>query len=329
MKRALVLSGGGAKGAFQLGALEYIRENKPSFFDFSIIAGVSVGSLNAVMLAQNKFTELQKLWTEVSNNKVYTGAMPQGMLEYLWLVIRILFGARSILGIKPLMRQVENDVNLADVKVDYRCGFVSLVTGEYVPCKHTDFGNDNENFRKAILASSSMPLIWEPVNDVKVKADMYQQLVDGGVRNLSPLKDVIVDNPDEIIIINCSTKNLQGEPEAGKNIFRIAERSLVDISINEIFRGDIEEFVKTNQIVKQCSEKGVTIFRDKDHTEAYKYFNAIIIEPERDLGNNLDFSAPLTDERRKQGWKAAEAAFNKYQSTPGPTTARSYEPVSA
>jgi NTE family protein len=227
------------------------------------------------------------------------------------------------------MRQIENDVNLADVKVDYRCGFVSLVTGEYVPCKHTDFGNDNENFRKAILASSSMPLIWEPVNDVKVKADMYQQLVDGGVRNLSPLKDVIVDNPDEIIIINCSTKNLQGEPEAGKNIFRIAERSLVDISINEIFRGDIEEFVKTNEIVKQCSEKGVTIFRDKDHTEAYKYFNAIIIEPERDLGNNLDFSAPLTDERRKQGWKAAEAAFNKYQSTPGPTTARSYEPVSA
>ncbi|HEV8506730.1 MAG TPA: patatin-like phospholipase family protein [Chitinophagaceae bacterium] len=209
MKRALVLSGGGAKGAFQVGALEYIRENKPTFFDFSIIAGVSVGSLNAVMLAQNKFAELQKLWTEISNGKVYTGTMPQGFFEYLWLVIKILFGARSILGIGPLMQQIENDVDLADIKVDYRCGFVSLVTGEYIPCKHTDFGNDNENFRKAILASSSMPIIWEPVKDVKVHAEVYQQLVDGGVRNVSPLKDVIVDNPDEIIIINCSTKNLQ------------------------------------------------------------------------------------------------------------------------
>ena len=329
MKRALVLSGGGAKGAFQLGALEYIRENKPSFFDFSIIAGVSVGSLNAVMLAQDKFTQLQKLWKEISNNKVYTGALPQGVLEYLWLVIRILFGARAILGIRPLMRQIESDVNLADVKVDYRCGFVSLVTGEYVPCKHTDFGNDNENFRKAILASSSMPLIWEPVNDVRVNAGIYQQLVDGGVRNVSPLKDVIVDNPDEIIIINCSTKTLQKEPEAGKNIFRIAERSLVDITIDEIFHGDIEEFVKTNEIVKQCAEKGVTIFRDNDRTEPYKYFNAIIIEPETGLGNNLDFSASLIDERRKLGWKAAEAAFKKYQSTPGPATVRSYKPVSA
>jgi NTE family protein len=329
MKRALVLSGGGAKGAFQVGALEYIRENKPTFFDFSIIAGVSVGSLNAVMLAQNKFAELQKLWTEISNGKVYTGTMPQGFFEYLWLVIKILFGARSILGIGPLMQQIENDVDLADIKVDYRCGFVSLVTGEYIPCKHTDFGNDNENFRKAILASSSMPIIWEPVKDVKVHAEVYQQLVDGGVRNVSPLKDVIVDNPDEIIIINCSTKNLQEDSQAGKNIFRIAERSLVDISINEIFKGDIEEFVKTNEIVKQCGEKGVTIFRDNDRREPYKYFNAIIIEPETDLGNNLDFSQAIIDERRKQGWKAAEAAFKKYESTPGPVTARSYKPVPA
>jgi len=329
MKRALVLSGGGAKGAFQLGALEYIRESKPSFFDFSIIAGVSVGSLNAVMIAQNKFTELQKLWKEISDDKVYTGKMPQGFFEYLWLLIRILFGARSILGIKPLIRQIENDVNLTDVKVDYRCGFVSLVTGEYVPCKHTDFGNDNENFRKAILASSSMPVIWEPVEDIKVNAAIYRQLVDGGARNVSPLKDVIVDNPDEIIIINCSTKNLQEDSDAGKNIFRIAERSLVDITINEIFRGDIEEFVKTNEIVKQCAEKGVTIFRDNDRTEPYKYFNAIIIEPETDLGNNLDFSQDRVNERRKLGWYAAEAAFRKYESTPGPATVRSYKPVSA
>jgi len=327
MKRALVLSGGGAKGAFELGALEYIREKKPTFFDFSIIAGVSVGSLNAVMLAQNKFAELQKLWTEIANDKVYTGSMPKGIFEYLWLVIRILFGARSILGIKPLSQQLENYVNLAEVRADYRCGFVSLVTGEYVPCKHTDFGNDNENFRKAILASSTMPVIWAPVDEIKVITGIYRQLIDGGARNVSPLKDVIIDNPDEIIIINCSTKNLREDAEAGKTIFRIAKRSLIDITINEIFRGDIEEFVKTNEIVKQCEEKGFSIYRDGDRTERYKYFNAIIIEPERDLGNNLDFSQESVKERRKLGWNAAEAAFKKYESSRGPVTVRSYKPV--
>ncbi|HEV8286659.1 MAG TPA: patatin-like phospholipase family protein [Chitinophagaceae bacterium] len=327
MRRALVLSGGGAKGAFELGALEYIKENKPSFFDFRIIAGVSVGSLNAIMLAQDKFTELQKLWTEISNNKVYTGSMPKNILQYLWLVIRVLFGDRSILGIKPLIQQIRNYVDLADVKVDYRCGFVSLTTGEYVPCKHTAFGNDNENFRKAILASSTMPLIWTPVDEIRIGTEIYKQLVDGGVRNVSPLKDVIVDNPDEIIIINCSTKKLNEETDAGNTIFKIAERSLVDITINEIFKGDIEEFVKTNEIVKQCKEKGFVVYRDSDHTEPYEYFNAIIIEPEIDLGDPLDFSTGKIKERRKAGWDAAEAAFKKYESSLGPTTVRSYKPT--
>ena len=51
MKRALVLSGGGAKGAFQMGAIEYIQQEQPSYFDFEIVAGISVGSLNGVMLS--------------------------------------------------------------------------------------------------------------------------------------------------------------------------------------------------------------------------------------------------------------------------------------
>src|SRR4051794_4773691 len=50
MKRALVLSGGGLKGAFQAGAIYHLIVHRSC--DFSEIAGVSVGSLNAVILAQ-------------------------------------------------------------------------------------------------------------------------------------------------------------------------------------------------------------------------------------------------------------------------------------
>jgi len=51
-KRALVLSGGGLKGAFQAGAIYHIIVHRHC--DFREIAGVSVGSLNAVILAQAK-----------------------------------------------------------------------------------------------------------------------------------------------------------------------------------------------------------------------------------------------------------------------------------
>jgi hypothetical protein len=49
-KRALVLSGGGLKGAFQAGAIYHFVVHRRC--DFREIAGVSVGSLNAVILAQ-------------------------------------------------------------------------------------------------------------------------------------------------------------------------------------------------------------------------------------------------------------------------------------
>ncbi len=69
-KVALVLSGGGAKGAFQFGALKYIEEVvKRAFpaFDYSIIAGVSVGALNGGMMAMGKYEGLQQIWNTVSN----------------------------------------------------------------------------------------------------------------------------------------------------------------------------------------------------------------------------------------------------------------------
>ena len=50
MRRALVLAGGGARGAFQVGMLEELVINQE--IDFDIIRGVSVGALNAAFLAQ-------------------------------------------------------------------------------------------------------------------------------------------------------------------------------------------------------------------------------------------------------------------------------------
>ena len=66
-----MLSGGGFKGAFQVGALEYILNNgitiegdQVQIKDFDIISGVSVGSLNGALVATNRFEALKKLWFE-------------------------------------------------------------------------------------------------------------------------------------------------------------------------------------------------------------------------------------------------------------------------
>lgn len=70
IKFALVLSGGGFNGAFQLGALNYINDNWKSItglsskMKFDLIAGVSVGAINGAMLASNKLGLLNELWLD-------------------------------------------------------------------------------------------------------------------------------------------------------------------------------------------------------------------------------------------------------------------------
>ena len=149
-KTALVLSGGGAKGAFQVGAEKYAREVKGYHWD--VIAGVSVGALNGAMLAMEKYDRLLEVWNTISDDKVYTGGFN------LLSVIKLLFGARSFYGNQPLQRMLQQEFEPHSIHADLRIGAVSLITGEYV-----EFKGDDPNLERAVLASTVMPIIWEPL----------------------------------------------------------------------------------------------------------------------------------------------------------------------
>src|SRR2546430_9387008 len=63
MRRALILSGGGAKGSWQVGACQHLIVERGLWFD--VIAGVSAGAVNAATLAQAR--DLDELATEVEH----------------------------------------------------------------------------------------------------------------------------------------------------------------------------------------------------------------------------------------------------------------------
>ncbi len=194
-KTALVLSGGGAKGAFQVGAEKYAREVKGYHWD--VIAGVSVGALNGAMLAMEKYDRLLEVWNTISDDKIYTGGFN------LLSVVKLLFGARSFYGNQPLQRMLQQEFEPHSIHADLRVGAVSLITGEYV-----EFKGDDPNLERAVLASTVMPIIWEPV---KV-SDQHTEMVDGGVRNLTPIGDVLDTAPDEVVIINCNPQAFEPLP---------------------------------------------------------------------------------------------------------------------
>jgi NTE family protein len=271
-KTALILSGGGAKGAFQCGAEKYAREARGYHWD--IIAGVSVGALNAVMLAMEKYQRLFEIWNTISNDQVFTGGFN------LISAFKVLFlRQKSFYGNEPLRQMLHAEFEPEKLRVDLRVGTVSLVTGNYIQFRPGDAHLD-----KAVLASTVMPIIWSPV---EISPDL-QNMVDGGVRNISPLGDVLDAEPDEIIVINCNRQAANPLPVAPKNVVEIGQRTL-DLLLNELFISDLREFLRINALVKQAADQDVILVNPSTGMP-FKYYECKIIEPVEPLGDTLDFS---------------------------------------
>lgn len=64
----LVLGGGGAKGAYQVGCWKALREC--GIVRFGAIAGTSVGALNAILVAQDEFDHAERIWNDMSFGRV-------------------------------------------------------------------------------------------------------------------------------------------------------------------------------------------------------------------------------------------------------------------
>jgi NTE family protein len=195
LKRALVLSGGGVKGAFEAGAVDYLVNQ--AGLDFQFFFGTSTGALNVSLLGQARNYEELILRT--------------GQLKQLWLDIK---GYRSIyhknaLGILNLLLgntlYTPNGLHhLLKKHIDLNCLFdpatvvkvttVCLETGELFYAD-TRSQEQKEDYLKYILASASMPFFFPAV---KINGSHWY---DGSLRDITPLGTVFDENPDEIVVV--------------------------------------------------------------------------------------------------------------------------------
>ena len=183
---------------------------------------------------------------------------------------------------------------------DLRVGSVSLTSGEYV-----EFTKDSPHLEKAVLASTVMPIIWTPV-DISPE---YPGMVDGGVRNISPVGDVLEAEPDEIMIINCGPEKPNVLSKPPENVAKIGMRTL-DILLNEIFVSDMNEFLRINALVKEAEEQGATLHNPKSG-KVLKYYPCQIIEPDVELGEVLDFSQRSVQASMQAGVRRAREVLGR------------------
>ena len=65
---AIVLSGGGAKGAYEMGVWKALRRLR---IKYQIITGTSIGALNGMLMVQNDFYKCLKMWKNINYDMIY------------------------------------------------------------------------------------------------------------------------------------------------------------------------------------------------------------------------------------------------------------------
>jgi NTE family protein len=191
-KVAFVLSGGGNRGALEVGVLIALLEHdiRPR-----ILVGTSVGAINAAAMAINPTLDgarwLEKAWRRVTKKDI----LPD---NYMSIAMRLLTGRSSLFDNKRLKDYLRSRLPkviqlFADIKgAELYITAADLNTGEL----HV-FGLDpNESMLDAVMASSAFPLILAPWE--------YQgrQYVDGALVSDLPIRVAVEMKASEVYAID-------------------------------------------------------------------------------------------------------------------------------
>jgi NTE family protein len=285
MTRALVHSGGAAKGAWATGVIRYLLGDLGISYD--IYTGTSVGAINVAFLAMFKSGEeqaaLQLLtdwWLKLDSSKIYKPWPFWGRIAAAW--------RKSFYDSSPLHEIIRQNVSLEKIRASGKkisVGALNLHTGKY-----TVFNQDSDNFIDAVLASSAFPAMLSPI---KINNDLY---IDGGMKTLSPIKMAIEMGADEIDVITTSPDVRDKKFMEDPNIIDIVRRAF-DVATDKILSNDIELAMMYNQL----AEAGLS---------NKKPIKLRIIKPHYNLLDNvLDFDPRKIREMIELGYKDAHLRY--------------------
>jgi predicted acylesterase/phospholipase RssA len=231
MKTALVVSGGGSRGAFAVGVIEVLWEKG---WKFDIISGTSTGSLIASLATIDDIDELVRIYTSVRTKDI---------IRLNW---RRLFHD-AIYDTKPLEKLIRKTMKgpryaalmLSPVRtllcrVGFQSGRVIYGSQKGFVGAYTDveaWGNF-EGYVKALLASTNEPTLMPPVQ-VGVET-----CFDGGVREVVPFRVVKALGAEKVVVIVNGPSEAAPSTDPFTHLLKIGPRA-IDLMTTEIGNDDL------------------------------------------------------------------------------------------
>lgn len=281
-RTALVLTGGGARAAYQVGVLKAAAELLPkrAHNPFSIITGTSAGAINAVALgaSANNFRlavkKVERIWSNLRVEQIYKA----GYLDLLGGVLRLfasLFhegaGVRkplSVLDSAPLQEMLSKVIDFGDLERRLEGGLldaIGVTASSYDSGETVTFYQSNldgavlpewQKVRRRgvatrlevahLLASSAIPTLL-PAARI---GDSYYG--DGALRQVSPISSALQLGAQRIMVVGVSGNPITGpvpqherhSPSLARMMGHVFNSAFIDALEN-----DVEHLVRINELV--------------------------------------------------------------------------------
>ena len=279
-KIALYLAGGGARGAYQAGALKAIHEIlNVKKLPFETITGVSVGSVNATVLAQHAdnfsagIEKLEQLWADIHCEKIFSTSnyeLGKSVLRNLSNMVVKQRQSGYLLSTNPLQQFINENINFEAIQAQIAAGYIKTI--EIIShCYETQqtisfYQHYQDAFEdwhyprhvsqrttlkmEHVLASSALPLFFPTV---PIEGFHYG---DGSMGLLFPLRGAIRFQVDKILILGTRQQYIVHDPEKLRNS-DIGFAHVLGSMLNGIFLDNLDRDIETvnrmNEIAKMIS----------------------------------------------------------------------------
>ena len=308
VKTGLVLTGGGARAAYQAGVLKAVAKllpaNSPN--PFAIISGTSAGAINAATLAihasdfQKGVRRLNMVWRNFEVGHVFR-ADTLGILKagLHWLTA-LMFGGLgrfnpvSLLDRAPLLKLLQKHLDCTQIQSGIDQGYLdalSITVSGYTSGESVSFyqglssyqpwrrarriGASSEICLQHLMASSAIPFLF------KAERINREYFGDGSMRQNAPLSPAIHLGAERLLVIGVHKEG--SEPDRKQMADYPSMAQIAGHVLNSIFLdsldGDLERLSRINATVERAN-KGRLMKSDI----GLKKIDALVISPSRDLG---------------------------------------------
>ncbi|MCK6549639.1 patatin-like phospholipase family protein [Myxococcota bacterium] len=313
----LVLSGGGARGAYEVGVLLYLADHFPQLFErVRVITGSSVGAVNGVYLAARGFTpqsvrDLASMWRALKMDDIVEvsqlGALKMITRASMRLVSKsVRSPVTGLISVGGLWRKVSHETDwralhrhvrtkrfdaVAVAATDIATGFTHLFVEGQKDALGSWSTHDPVLLLKPgmlgphhVLASAAIPVLFPPV---RVHGRWY---MDGGVRYNTPLSPALYFGAESLVIITVRANRPESpRPDEFPGLGQMVGKLLDSVFLDRV-AFDLDRLTRINDFVTALEGAGPGVL---EHVRAdlirrgrrpYRKVPVAAVRPEKDLG---------------------------------------------